>query len=265
VLDFLIEEINKIDGTLLVVLDEVDGLDDDTLLYRLSRAREDGYVEDTYLGVIGISNDLKYRDSLRSKVRSSLCEKTILFPPYDAAQLRKVLDQRIETAFQSGVVDGSATAACAAYGSRNGGDARLALDLLRQSGDLARSEEDVTVTNEHVERAQKKIERDRVIDTVQDYSQHGKYTLLSLLQLEQEGETPCRSRVVQRRYNRLCNEEGMEPVSDRAIRDYLAELDSLGIISSSGNVEHNSGGKFNTHTVVGDVVEMKDALTDSLG
>lgn len=264
VIEFLIDEINALNGTLLIVLDEVDALNDDTLLYRLTRAREDGYVTGTYLGVIGISNDLKYRDRLRPKVRSSLCEKTVLFAPYNASELQKVIEQRIDTAFQDGVVDQSAVTACAAYGSRNSGDARLALDLLQQAGDLARTANDEVVTDEHVIEARKQIERDRVIDTVQNYSQHGKYTLLSLLQLDADGETPCRSRVVQRRYRRLCEEEGLEPVSERAIRDYLAELDSLGIISSEMKSESDSGGQFKTHSVVGDVAEMKNALLDSI-
>jgi len=75
VYEFLFDELDKIGGTILIILDEVDHLKNDTLLYQLPRARSNGDVTNARLGVIGISNDLSYRQDLSSKVRSSLCEK----------------------------------------------------------------------------------------------------------------------------------------------------------------------------------------------
>lgn len=58
-------------------------------------------LEEARVGVIGISNDLTFRDRLSPKVRSSLCERTISFPHYDANELRKVLNQRANVAFKA--------------------------------------------------------------------------------------------------------------------------------------------------------------------
>jgi len=83
----MFDEINNVDGTLILILDEVDHIKDDSLLYKLSRAHEDGDIIDTFFGVVGISNDLRYRENLSSKVQSSLCEKVVSFSAYDADEL----------------------------------------------------------------------------------------------------------------------------------------------------------------------------------
>jgi len=264
VLDYLMEEIDSVDGTVLIVLDEIDALDDDKILYKLSRANEEGYVTDTNLGVIGISNDLKYRDTLRKKVRSSLCEKTVLFTPYDARELTKVLEQRMSIAFKEGVVDEGAVQLCAALGSRNSGDARMALDLLRESGDIARSRGDEKVREPHVQEAKEKIETDWVLDTVQQYSLHGKFTLLALILLYEDGKTPCRSRVIVDKYTQICKSNASDPVSNRAVRDYLSELEELSITMSKKKTEKGSGGHFKEHDVVGNVDEIKSVLQSAL-
>lgn len=56
------------------------------------------------VGIIGISNNLAFRENLSAKDRSSLCEKSISFPPYDAGELWAVLRQRADTAFHDGAL-----------------------------------------------------------------------------------------------------------------------------------------------------------------
>jgi cell division control protein 6 len=264
VMDFLTETIDDTGGTVLVVLDEIHALDDDQLIYRLTRAREEGAITNAYLGTIGISNDLKYRDKLRQKVKSSLCEKTVLFSPYDADELQKVLRQRVETAFYDDVVDESAITRCAAYGARNSGDARLALDVLQQSGDLARSENAETLVDEHVEKARSQIERDRVLDVVRNYTEHGKYVLLALLTLAEENETPASTLDVIDEYQSICQREATDPVSERSVRVYLSELKQLSIIGmEKKRVPAKKGGLRNTYSVVGEVEQLKETLLES--
>jgi cell division control protein 6 len=103
VMDMMFDAMNEVGGTIIIVLDEIDTLgDDDRLLYSLPRARAQNYVEDhVYPSVIGISNDLQWRDNLSSKVKSSLYDDQILFSPYDANQLRQILRRRAAKAFQN--------------------------------------------------------------------------------------------------------------------------------------------------------------------
>jgi cell division control protein 6 len=103
VMDMLFEAMNEVGGTIIIVLDEIDTLgSDDRLLYSLPRARAQGYVEDhVYPSIIGISNDLQWRDNLSSKVKSSLYDDQILFSPYDANQLQQILRRRAAKAFKN--------------------------------------------------------------------------------------------------------------------------------------------------------------------
>ena len=55
---FLFDELNRLGGTVLIVLDEVDHIQDYSLLYKLPRARSNGDVTNARLGVIGISSKL---------------------------------------------------------------------------------------------------------------------------------------------------------------------------------------------------------------
>ncbi|MFC6736584.1 AAA family ATPase, partial [Halolamina salina] len=131
VLSQLWDALEGIGGTVLIVLDEVDNIGgDDTLLYQLPRARSNGNVEAARVGVIGISNDLAFRENLRAEVKSSLAEVNIRFPPYDAGELEQVLAQRADAAFYDDALAAEVVPLCSAYGAKDGGDARKALDLL---------------------------------------------------------------------------------------------------------------------------------------
>lgn len=128
VFDLLYEELDELGGTVVIVLDEVDNIgDSDDILYGLPRARSNGYVEDVKPVAIGISNDFQFRDNLSPKVKDTLAEKEILFPPYDAEQLRSILEPRAEKAFCTGVLDTDVVPLCAAFAAQDTGSARQAI------------------------------------------------------------------------------------------------------------------------------------------
>lgn len=81
----------------IIILDEVDSIqEDDSLFYRIPRSRtnENNLRDDIKLSFAGISNDLKYIDNLSAPVRSSLCERELMFLPYDSSQLASILRRR---------------------------------------------------------------------------------------------------------------------------------------------------------------------------
>ncbi|WP_083898829.1 orc1/cdc6 family replication initiation protein [Natronococcus jeotgali] len=265
VYQFLFDELDRLGGTVLIVLDEVDHIQDDSLLYKLPRARSNGDVTNARLGVIGISNDLSFRNQLSSKVRSSLCEKEVSFSAYDANELCEVLRQRVEVAFQDDVLDDGVIEMCAAYGAKDSGDARQALDLLLESGDIARENNDDLVTESHVAKARERLQTDQVIEGISNYSRHGQLVLWALTILEEEGKTPVRTREIREPYEALCGSEGSDPVSDRAVREYLAELETLGIISSTQINRGKGGGKYKEHKLGQSISSVKTGLKELLG
>jgi cell division control protein 6 len=164
VYEFLFDELDACGGTVLIVLDEVDHIEDDSLLYKLPRARSNGDISDARLGVIGISNDLDSRTQLSSKVRSSLCEKEVSFSAYDADELRLVLEQRERVAFHDSVLEDGVIAMYAAHGAKDSGDARKTLDLLLEAGDVAREIGSDVVTESYVRDARERVQTDQIVE-----------------------------------------------------------------------------------------------------
>ena len=172
----------------VIMLDEIDKLveksGDDTL-YNLSRMNSE--LENSRVSIIGISNDLKFTDFLDPRVKSSLGEEEIVFPPYDANQLRDILQHRAEVAFKDGALSEDVIPLCAAFAAQEHGDARRALDLLRTAGELAERSQSETIVEDHVRRAQDKIELDRVVEVVRTLPTQSKLVLFSIILLEKNG------------------------------------------------------------------------------
>lgn len=264
VYQFLFDELDQLGGTVLIVLDEVDHIKDDSLLYKLPRARSNNDITNAKLGVIGISNDLNFRKQLNSKVRSSLCEKEVSFSAYDATELCEVLRQREAVAFQQNVLEDGVIDLCAAFGAKDSGDARQALDLLLESGDIARETNADHVIESHVRQARERLQTDQIVKGIDNYSQHGQLVLWALTILEEQGDSPARTREIRKPYETLCEREGSDPISDRAIREYLAELETLGIISSTQINRGKGGGKYKKHELDQPVSSVKSGLKELL-
>jgi len=264
VYQFLFDALDDLGGTVLIVLDEVDHIEDDSLLYKLPRARSNGDISEAKLGVIGISNDLDFRNQLSSKVRSSLCEKEVSFSAYNANELQLVLKQREAVAFQDDVLDDGVIEMCAAYGAKDSGDARQALDLLLEAGDLAREYDDELVTEHHVREARQRLQTDQVVEGIRNYSDHGQLVLYALTGLAEDDDTPARTRDILGAYQELARDEGLDPVSERSVRDYLGELTQLGIVSSTEYNRGKGGGKYKEFELEQSISSIKTGLSELL-
>ncbi|KAA9396078.1 AAA family ATPase [Haloarcula sp. CBA1130] len=264
VYQFLFDALDDLGGTVLIVLDEVDHIEDDSLLYKLPRARSNGDISEAKLGVIGISNDLDFRNQLSSKVRSSLCEKEVSFSAYNANELQLVLKQREAVAFQDDVLDDGVIEMCAAYGAKDSGDARQALDLLLEAGDLAREYDDELVTEHHVREARQRLQTDQVVEGIRNYSDHGQLVLYALTGLAEDNDTPARTRDILGAYQELARDEGLDPVSERSVRDYLGELTQLGIVSSTEYNRGKGGGKYKEFELEQSISSIKTGLSELL-
>jgi len=223
----------------VIILDEVDKLikKGDDVLYNLSRINS--ILENAKVSLIGISNDLKFTEFLDPRVRSSLGEEELIFPPYNADQLADVLQQRAEMAFRSDVIEGGVISLCAALAARENGDARRALDLLRISAELAEREKVHGVQEMHVRRAQSKIEFDRVAEVIKTLPTQSKLVLYSIMVLDKAPELIRRSgrRImstgeVYQIYKRMCGMIDIDVLTQRRITELISELDMLGIVNA---------------------------------
>ena len=220
------------DGIILLVLDEIDQLirkAGDELLYNLTRINES--LKKSQICIIGISNNLMFTDNLDPRVKSSLGEEEILFPPYNALQIQEILKLRGKSAFKTEVLDSGVIEKCAAYAAREHGDVRRALDLLRVAGELAERRGKSNVVIQDIDAAEDKIEKDRMVDIIQNQPKQFQATLQAMIILKSKNAKIATGDIYEI-YKTICSKAGLRPLTQRRISDIIAELDMLGIINS---------------------------------
>ena len=218
----------------ILVLDEIDQLvkkAGDEILYNLTRINSE--LENVELAIIGISNNLLFMDDIDPRVRSSLSEEELVFPPYNAIQIQDILRQRSNIAFKENTIKEGVIEKCAAYAAREHGDARRALELLRVAGELAERKGEVEIKLEHIDEAEDKIEKDKVVGVVETQPKQSQLTLLSILSLAEKTQESIFTGDVYEIYRNYCKTINIKHLTQRRISDLIAELDMLGIINAS--------------------------------
>lgn len=218
---------------MVACLDEIDMLVKnygDNLLYELTRVNE-GF-EGGGLSIIGVSNDLHFKELLDPRVLSSLSEEELVFHPYTALELVDILLERAEKAFYPGAVTTEAITLCAALAAQEHGDARRAIDLLRVAAEICERSGDSRVEEKHVRLAQNIIEKGRVFEALSTLPLHSKLVLTSLYLLVRNDSAATFSGDLYEAYREVCSLIGVEPLSSRRVSSLVSELDMLGVIHS---------------------------------
>lgn len=232
---------------LIIILDEIDQLVkkiSDEFLYNLTRLNAE--LSKTQIVIVGISNDLRFLDLLDPRVKSSLSQEEIVFPQYNAVQLQGILNKRANEAFKDNCVESAAISKCSAFAAREHGDARRALDLLRVAGEIAERKGHNKISTEHIDEANEKIERDKILDIVETVPKQFQAVLQAIIDLE-EGN----SRLIKQKqlfnekldkiftgdvyvvYQAICKAINMEVLTQRRIGDIIQEFDMLGLINAT--------------------------------
>ena len=218
---------------LIITLDEIDAIirkRGDVLLYELTRINET--LRNSRVTILGISNDLKFKEMLDPRVLSTLSEEELVFRPYNASELQDILDERANIAFHDGILTDSAVRLCAALAAAEHGDARRALDLLRVAGELAERKGDPCITEQHVRQAQKRIEHDRVLETMKSLPTHSKLVLLTVYLMTRFNINRSITGDIYNLYCELCEEMGLVPLTQRRVSGLISELDVMGLLNS---------------------------------
>lgn len=229
-----IELIDNRKQIILIVLDEIDQAVkkiSDGFLYTLTRLNSE--LKNAQISIVGISNSLTFMDELDPRVRSSLGEEELVFPPYNALQLQDILKERASQAFVEDVLEEGVISKCAAFAAREHGDARRALDLLRVAGELADRENSSLIGLKHIDDANRKIERDKMLDIIENEPKQFQLVLSSIINLT-EGGTSDRLYTgdIYNKYQEICDKTRNEILTQRRVSDILAEFDMLGIINA---------------------------------
>ena len=228
-----VQIVDKKKQLVVIILDEIDQLIkkiNDDFLYNLSRLNSE--LSQSKISIVGISNDMGFLNEVNPRVKSSLSEEEIVFPPYNAIQLQDILKKRSEESFKDGILDDGVIAKCAAYAARVDGDARRALDLLRVAGELAEREASEGVKLDHIDMANDKIERDKILDVIETGPKQFKVVLNSIIYLsEKKNGASFFTGDIYNHYHDFCTESGIDILTQRRIGDIIQELEMLGIIN----------------------------------
>ncbi|MFC1801663.1 ORC1-type DNA replication protein [Nanoarchaeota archaeon] len=251
----------------VLILDEIDQLAKkagDEILYNLTRINSE--LKNSKIAIVGISNDLIFADNLDPRVKSSLSEEELLFPPYNALQLQDILKKRSDQAFQKGVLKPGVIEKCSAYAAREHGDARRALELLRVAGELAEREGNNIVEIKHIDLAEEKIERDRMVDITLNQPKQFQTTLYAVILSSTKKKTFFTGEIYEI-YKKVCQKTNLRPLTQRRVSDIIAELDMLGIINAKVISKGRYGRTREISLMITESVleKIKDILNKSLG
>ena len=247
VYDRFVDLVDKERQLIVLILDEVDQtvkkISSD-FLYNLTRLNSE--LNNSQISIVGISNNLTFLDDLDPRVRSSLSEEEIIFPPYNALQLQEILKKRAKEAFKENIVQQDVIAKCAAFAAREHGDARRALDLLRVAGELSERDGSKKILLKHIDEANEKIERDKILDVIRSEPKQFQLVLHSIIELleqrtkgihgiqralNQDSIDPIFTGDVYNYYRQFCQENKWDVLTQRRVGDIIQEFDMLGIIN----------------------------------
>ena len=212
------------------VIDEIDhlaqlvGRTGKDILYQLTGANERLAYGSTTL--VGISNDLSFRENLDARVISRLADEEVIFTNYTTEQIKKILEERITVAFAPHTVQESALNLCSALAGTEHGDARRAIDLLRVAGEIAERGDCKSVSDGHVREASKKMEEDKESAVLRSYPLHEKLVILAIMKTENTSTGEVYSH-----YKSLCKSVAASPLTQRRVTQMLGEIELSGIIS----------------------------------
>ena len=230
VVDRISDNIRANKKNVVLVLDEIDylvKLFGDDILYSFTRSGNK--FSPGFLAIVGISNDLKFKEGLDPRVLSSMSEEELVFPPYTVEELREILTERAAVAFRPSVASPAAINLCAAMAGSEHGDARRAIDLLRIAGEVAEREGLHEIDDSCVRKASDKMEVDRVDEAIRSLPVQNKAILYAVSRFEGGTNTG----ELYLAYSNLCKKLGIETLTQRRLSGILGDLDLLGLVEAS--------------------------------
>lgn len=258
----LLRRIDKSGKFIILILDEIDKLikkNGGDSLYMILKLLDDSGNART--SILGITNDTGFMDSLDARVKSRLNQESVLFPPYNATDLRDILEYRIKDIVREGAVEESAINLCAAIGAQEHGDARKAIDLMRISIEMAIRANRAVVSEEEVIKARGKFEMDVLREAVTTLPLQSKVLLLSAVITQEIDNAQMVTGEIYENYKSICHEIGYVPLSSRRISDILSELEDFGLVTAKTK-SMGRYGRTRWIRVIGDYKSIKNYLLE---
>lgn len=267
--DRIFEIVNDHLSLAIIVLDELDLLIGDTrtkdenpafsdVLYNLTRSKRIGNMDGT-ISLIATTNSPKsLMDGLNSRTASTFNPSEISFDDYNAYELTEILDHRRD-AFRDGILGEGVIELVAAVSAQGEGDARFAIDLLRESGNIVNRLEKDKILEQHVEQARSEVEKNYVQDIIQKVSHQKQVSLLSTALVAIHGEkvldqepmlrsNRVPSNVGYTLYRWVQDQTSSEMRSKHSYLRWMRELSTYEVIENNRRGRGNEQGMFSEYT-----------------
>jgi len=229
----------------IIALDEIDKVRDlDELVYSLTRANDE--LQSGSIALIGISNNLFFKDRLGARTKSALLQHELVFPPYNAEELKQILEERTAGAFKPGAVEASAINLAAAMAAQESGDARTAVMLMLRAGETADQDSLQKVSDIEVMKAKRKVEEEVILNMVATLPKQHQLVLYAVSLLTDSGKGMQKvtglqeegvffSGDIYNEYKRISAGLKETIVSSRWFREYINELDTYGLLLTTAS------------------------------
>jgi orc1/cdc6 family replication initiation protein len=203
----------------VIILDEVDQLESDKILYDLLQIPQ--------IGLILISNSPHAFHDSDPRVRSRLTSlNTIPFNSYSPQEVFEILKDRSDWGLIPGSVKSSQLERIA---MTSGGDARVAINILRSAAEEAENAFMDKIPDNHIEKAAPRVDkfgREKIIEKLNPYQK----LILEIVAEKKKISSGELFKILKERIKK----NKLNPIVDRTFRKYLEKMVKLNIISSSG-------------------------------
>lgn len=214
----------------VVVLDEADVVagEEQSVFYDFLRMREN---EGLDVGVLAITNRGEVLSQLDSRIRSSFLQSFMEFRKYTPAELKGIVQARAREGLRAGAYDGEVIGMCSGFGAKNGGDARVALNLLWLAGRNAEKEGRGSISVEDVEAVKGRVLESMKNERIEELEEMDR-KIVELV--KKAGDSGVGTREI---YDAVGKNE-------RTVRLHLGKLESMGLIEVASAGEGGRSRKF---------------------
>jgi len=239
--DSIVKELQNKNVFVIVVLDEIDLIKDaNDAIYSLVRINDE--IKNGAITIIGISNNVLFKDSLDARTKSGLCKKELVFPPYNAQELKEILSQRVKIAFQENSVTEGAIAIASAFAAQESGDARTALLLLENAGEISDKKETYLITEKEIKEAKNQVEEELIVDMISTLPDQIKIVLYAIANMVKNNRFSTHllddgyviySGDAYIEYVKQIRQLSKTPVTMKWFKEYLQELTTYGLLTTT--------------------------------
>lgn len=227
----IIASLDALEGYACILIDEADNITVDQDLFLTFLAKTLPKKVRPKLFYVFLTNRLEWEKTLDPRILTVLKKQDMLFEPYNADDLLKIVSLRVEKALDVEKVEEVAVRKIAALASRETGDARKAVELLAKSVKIAEESTGI-LTDVEVDLAERSLETNKTEELIKSLAYQQK-TALRACYLGLSGKnTRLSTGDVYRVYTELCESEGTRVLSQRRFSDMVSFLDIYGLINA---------------------------------